>query len=190
MHLVHLLDIRLLTALRQRTFLIEHAHDAHARLDQRNLLTIVRVGYVLALDALALVVLLLQLDEGVNELLLQLLVRVIDAELLERVELEILRDKPKISVGLHTSNAVQGVTRATADLKAEYIEKPNEKLVLLINPRGSQRFHVLVESSDEPIELVGVNGFGQSVARVNALRHRQRHSVGRSAPGSNLARDQ
>ena len=84
-----LVAIRPIGGLRKQTLLIEQRQNPHWFLDQINSgLEVQPEVDVLPLEALALVLLLLQHEHGVVEELLQLLVRVVDAELLERVELE------------------------------------------------------------------------------------------------------
>jgi hypothetical protein len=74
---------------REKEDLIEERHDSRrvGLLDEVDAFLVVLEGDLGPVDGLLVVLLLLQLEEVVVELHLQLLVRVVDAELLERVDL-------------------------------------------------------------------------------------------------------
>tara|TARA_B100000767_G_C19264160_1_gene328505 strand:- start:139 stop:336 length:198 start_codon:yes stop_codon:yes gene_type:complete len=63
-------------------------HDSQPAVDAVDLRSVVREAEHLSLHALALIVLELQTTDGVDEMLLQLLVGVVDAQLLEGVDLQ------------------------------------------------------------------------------------------------------
>eukprot|EP00982_Pelagococcus_subviridis_P004358 29141-Pelagococcus_subviridis.AAC.3 len=87
----HLLRERVVRRFRERALLVQEAQDAHrSALDDVDARLIVLKVNLRPVDALALVLLLLELKHVLVELLLQALVRVVDAQLLERVLLEVL----------------------------------------------------------------------------------------------------
>ena len=76
---MHFLDVALLRTLWQRAFLVEKCHHSRLGVEQGELLRVVRICNVNLLQALTLVILLLELDQGIDELLLEALIGEIDA---------------------------------------------------------------------------------------------------------------
>ncbi|WPK27202.1 hypothetical protein PUMCH_004579 [Australozyma saopauloensis] len=133
--LVHLFDPGGVVTGRQTGLLVQQGQHTHAVLDKVDAGLVVGKVYEQPLDLLLDVLFLLQLEHVLVELLLQLLVGVVDAELLERVLLEVLE---------------------SVDIKHS-----NERVDVLLHLR---RTEVRVDVVHEPVEQRRINIFGKRVS--------------------------
>ncbi len=134
-----LLDEALVGGLGEPALLVEQGHNAHGLLDEVDGgLQVEAEVDKLPLDALALVLLLLQDEHGVVEELLQLLVGVVDAHLLERVELE------DLEAG-HVEDADEGGALALGPVQraVDAVHQPAEHaLVARLRNRLHRKLHL------------------------------------------------
>lgn len=157
--LMHLLDEAGVGALGHGAFVVKRGKDAQAlAVDQSQLRLVVGEIDLRHGHALALVLEHAQLDQRVHELALQPLVREVDAELLEGVDLKVL--------------------------EPEDVEQADEALVLAGGSAGVGALaHARIDRRHDPLEGVDVEALCQRIARLLALACAEGHGIRRAAPG-------
>ena len=165
--LVHLVGVRVIRALtaRQRALLVQqHQQASRPLLDQVNACLVVGEVDVLHGQLLLLKGLDLELEERLQELLVQHLVGVVDAQLLERV------------------HRTLGLVHA---LEAEYVEHGDLSRGLRVGTAAAAALEAIVDAAYQPVKEARVERPGERVHAVGRLAHAQRNrGEARAAPAA------